>query len=256
MTRATSSAFPATDARSVSMTRTYLVRGMLVGLLAGIAALGFAKTVGEPQIDKAVAFEERQARHDGHVAHDDPVVSTAVQGTLGLGTGLLVAGTALGGIFALAFAFVYRRLTARSARATAALLALGAFVTVELVPFLKYPANPPAAADPDTIGRRTALYFLLVAMTALAAVLAASVRGALRPRLGSWNAGIAAAVCFCAVVTIIYIAMPGINEVPAGFPILVLWRFRLASIGIQALLWASIGLLYGALTERAEAVRP
>ena len=37
------------------MTGHLLVRGMLVGLLAGVLAFGFAKTFGEPQIDKAIA---------------------------------------------------------------------------------------------------------------------------------------------------------------------------------------------------------
>ncbi len=40
------------------MTGRLLVRGMLVGLLAGILAFGFAKVFGEPQIDKAIAFED------------------------------------------------------------------------------------------------------------------------------------------------------------------------------------------------------
>jgi hypothetical protein len=41
-----------------------------------------------------------------------------------------------------------------------------------------------------------------------------------------------------------------IDEVPAGFPADVLWNFRLAAWGIQVVLWASIGLLFGWLTER------
>jgi predicted cobalt transporter CbtA len=233
------------------MTRTYLVRGMLVGLLASIAAFGFAKTMGEPQIAKAETFEAQQAHLHGD-PEDDPVVSRAVQDTVGLGAGLVVAGAALGGIFSLAFAFVYRRFTQRSARATSALLGAGAFMALYVVPFLKYPANPPAIGNPDTIGKRTVLYFLLLAMAALAMVLAAIVRSRLRPRLGAWNAAIAAVALFCAVIGVVYVVMPGINEVPAGFPIIVLWRFRVASLGIQLLLWTGIGLGFGALTERAE----
>ena len=30
-----------------------------------------------------------------------------------------------------------------------------------------------------------------------------------------------------------------------------LWRFRLASLGTQAVLWTTMGLLFGALTERS-----
>ena len=232
------------------MTRTYLVRGMLVGLLASIAAFAFAKTMGEPQITKAEAFEEQMTQQHG--AHeDDPVVSRAVQDTVGLGAGLVGAAVAYGGLFAIAFAFAYGRLILRSARATAALIAAIAFTAVNLVPFLKYPANPPAIGDPDTIGRRTALYLVLVAIAILATALAGIIRSRLLARLGAWNASIAAIGLFCVVIGLTYIVMPGVNEVPAGFPVLVLWRFRLASIGMQALLWAGIGLGFGALTDRA-----
>jgi hypothetical protein len=44
--------------------------------------------------------------------------------------------------------------------------------------------------------------------------------------------------------------LPPVNEVPADFSATVLWRFRLASVGTQLVLWTTIGLLFGALTER------
>jgi hypothetical protein len=44
--------------------------------------------------------------------------------------------------------------------------------------------------------------------------------------------------------------LPAVDEVPADFPATVLWRFRLASAGMQAVLWATFGLLFGALCER------
>jgi predicted cobalt transporter CbtA len=47
--------------------------------------------------------------------------------------------------------------------------------------------------------------------------------------------------------------LPAVNEVPDQFPAVVLWQFRIASMGAQLLLWATIGLLFGALTERAGA---
>jgi predicted cobalt transporter CbtA len=52
-------------------------------------------------------------------------------------------------------------------------------------------------------------------------------------------------------VTIAYLVLPGVNEVPRDFPAAVLWRFRLASLGTQAVLWATLGLVFGALTERS-----
>jgi hypothetical protein len=45
--------------------------------------------------------------------------------------------------------------------------------------------------------------------------------------------------------------LPGVDEVPRDFPAEVLWRFRLATLGIHAILWSVTGLAFGALAERA-----
>jgi predicted cobalt transporter CbtA len=227
---------------------------MLVGLLASLAAFAFAQVFGEPQIRRAIEIEEQAAASGSEQGHDAeaPTVSRDAQETVGLGTGLLVAGAALGGLFGLVFAFSHRRLTRRPARVTAAGLAAAAFTAVYLVPWLKYPPNPPAVGDPDTIGRRTTLFLLLVVMAVLATVLANVVRERLKPRLGGWNAAVASIGLFVAVVAVLYVAMPGVDEAPDTFPSIVLWRFRLASLGTGLILWTLIGLGFGALTERAE----
>jgi predicted cobalt transporter CbtA len=41
--------------------------------------------------------------------------------------------------------------------------------------------------------------------------------------------------------------------VPGDFPAVVLWQFRIASAGAQLIMWTTIGIAFGALTERAEA---
>ena len=231
------------------MARTYLLRGLLVGLLAGLLATGFAKLVGEPPIDTAVGIEAANAAPRGEPPEHAPV-SRDVQSSAGLGAGLAVAGAALGGIFALVFAFVHVRIARGRARATAAIIAAVMFIAMVLVPFLKYPANPPAVGQPSTLAHRTALYFLLLAISLLAAALAVDVHRRLSPARGAWNAALAAVALFVVIIGVAYVVMPGINEVPAGFPAAVLWRFRLASIGTQALLWAAIGLGFGALCHR------
>ncbi|HEX8927303.1 MAG TPA: CbtA family protein, partial [Actinomycetota bacterium] len=73
----------------------------------------------------------------------------------------------------------------------------------------------------------------------------------LAPRFGNWNATLLAVGLFLVLIAIAQIAMPPVDEVPPGFPATVLWRFRLASLGTQAVLWAAFGLLFGALTERS-----
>jgi len=224
---------------------------MLCGLLAGLCAIAFAKAVAEPQIARAEHFEQQLDAQLGRPA-EQLLVARDVQNTVGLGVGVAIAGVALGGLFGMAFAAVYRRWSHAAANPTAAGLALTGFVAVFLVPFLKYPANPPSVGNPDTLGRRTALYFLAVAVGLLAVALAGIVRRRSLARFGSWNASILAAAVFAVAVGAAYVTMPGINEVPAGFPATLLWRFRLASAGTDAVLWAALGLAFGAFTQRAE----
>jgi predicted cobalt transporter CbtA len=235
------------------MMRTLLIRGMLVGVAAAAVALVIAWIYGEPQVGHAIAFEEAKAaaHHHGGAADEPEVVSRTVQKTTGLMTALAVYGVAIGGLFSIAFAFAYGRLGALGARATALLVAVAGFVAVELVPFLKYPATPPAVGSPDTIGRRTALYFGMMALGVLATIAAIIIQRRLLPRLGVWNATIATVVGYVVLLGVVYRLTPHPESVPEHFPATVLWNFRIASLGIQLALWATLGLLFGALTERA-----
>ncbi|TLQ42361.1 CbtA family protein [Streptomyces marianii] len=226
--------------------RALLVRGMIAGVLAGLAAFGFAFLVGEPSVDAAIAFESAHSQEHG----EEELVSRALQSTAGLATAALVYGIALGGITALAFCFAMGRIGRFGARATAALIALGGFVTVALVPFLKYPASPPAVGDPATLDQRTALFLLMIALSVLLAVGALLLGRGLAPRWGSWNAAVAAGAAFVTVLAVAMAFLPAGDALPEHFPAAVLWEFRLASLGVQALLWAALGLILGPLAAR------
>jgi predicted cobalt transporter CbtA len=241
------------------MVRALLIRGMLVGLLAGLLVFGFGKVFGEPQVDRAISFEsaidEAKARAEEakgiHVVEEPELVSRRVQSSIGLLTGVVVYSTAFGGLFALVFAAADRRVVTLRPRAVSALLAASGFIAVYVVPNLKYPANPPSVGDPDTIRQRTALYFIMLAFSVVAMIAAAVLRKRLVPRQGEWNAALTSAGGYLVAVIVVAAILPGINEVPDAFPAVVLWQFRVASFGMQLLMWATIGLVFGALTERA-----
>ncbi|KFF98248.1 membrane protein [Streptomyces scabiei] len=226
--------------------RALLVRGMLAGICAGALAFVFAYLVGEGPVDAAIAFEEANSHHAG----GEELVSRSVQSTAGLATGVLVFGVAIGGIAALAFCFALGRVGRFGARATAALTALAGFLTVYLVPFLKYPANPPAVGNPDTLDKRTALFFLMIALSVLLGIAAVLLGRRLAPVWGNWNASVAAGLAFAAVTAVAMAVLPSGENTPKGFPATDLWEFRLASIGVQAVLWTAFGLLFGFLAER------
>jgi predicted cobalt transporter CbtA len=234
-----------------------LARGMLAGIVAGLLTFGFAKIAGEPPVEQAISFEEKVAEaHSGDHSHGDEhepeLVSRATQAGLGLFTGVAVYSAAIGGLFALVFAYSYGRVGKLGARALSAWLALGAFIAIVIVPNIKYPANPPSIGDPETIGYRTGLFFLMIAISIAALVFSLKIRRHAAARFGAWNGSIVAAGIFIAIIAAVQIALPTINEVPAAFPAALLWQFRIAAIGMQVILWTVIGLLFGALVERLE----
>ena len=84
-------------------------------------------------------------------------------------------------------------------------------------------------------------------------------------RFGEWNATLVAGRGYLVAMAVCYIALPGVNEVPqqaipgvvhavtdAGvtFPPTVLWRFRVASLAIQLVIWATIAIGFGVLAQR------
>jgi hypothetical protein len=235
--------------------RNLLVRGMLAGLAAGVLALTAAYFLGEPYVDKAIGFEE--GGHSGHShEHEVELVSRGLQSTAGLATGVLVYGVAFGGIAALAYCFALGRVGRFGPRATALLLSGCALLAVYVVPFLKYPANPPAVGNADTIGRRTTLYFLMMLLSVLLAVAAAILGRRLAPKLGNWYATVAAVAGFALVIGLAYAFLPAVNEVPGHFPATLLWRFRLSALAVQLTLWTAFGLVFGELAERLLNPRP
>ncbi|MEU9719387.1 CbtA family protein [Streptomyces sp. NPDC047976] len=254
-----------------STVRGLLVRGMLAGLIAGLFAFAVAYVVGEPPVRGSIAVEEAAAAGEaapaaGHAGHggdapaaaeeEEELVSRPVQSTVGLATGVLVYGVALGGIASLAFSFALGRVGRFSPRATAALTAGGAFTLVYLVPFLKYPATPPAVGNPDTIGQRTTLFFLMILLSVLLGVGAIVLGRRLAPRLGNWNATLAAGAGFVVATGLAFLVLPdNTDAVKAEFPAALLWDFRVASVAVQLVLWAVFGIVFGVLAQRLPALR-
>ena len=90
----------------------------------------------------------------------------------------------------------------------------------------------------------------MIAISLAAMVGSATLKRSLVARVGEWNANLIAAACYIAVVVIASLLLPAVNEVPEEFPAVVLWKFRIASLGAQFIMWATLGLLFGALTQR------
>ncbi|MFP5283800.1 MAG: CbtA family protein [Actinomycetes bacterium] len=228
--------------------RSFLLRGLLAGLIAGFAAFGVAYVAGEPALSAAITVEEDAAGH----SHDgeETLVPRSLQSTLGLLTGTALAGTTLGGLAGVVSALALGRFGSLSVRGTCVAVAAVGLVSLTLVPFAVYPPNPPAVGSADTIGLRSALYVILVAISVIAAVTAVLVGRRLSLRWGAWAAGLAAVGGYLATVVVVSLLLPRYAEVPAGFPAAVLYDFRLASLLTQVTLWAVLGVVLAELVHR------
>jgi predicted cobalt transporter CbtA len=235
------------------MLASYIRRGALAGLAGGMASALFLLLVGERTIGDAIRLEE--ARGGG----GQEVFSRGVQ-TAGGALGMVLVSVALGVVFAATFAAVRHRLPGRDDWQRAITWAATAFVVVYLVPFAKYPPNPPAVGEPGTINERTLLYVAMLAWSIGAAWAAA--------RLGAWLRGrdfqdparlSAMAVGWVVLVAVGYAVLPGSPDAVTA-PATLIWRFRLASAGGALTLWAVIGVVFGWLSvsaaRRAGRLRP
>ncbi|MGK8554925.1 CbtA family protein [Nocardia gipuzkoensis] len=237
---------------------TLLLRGLLAGLIAGLLAATVGYFVGEPKVDAAIAIEEAgsaaehtHAESPGGHSHDDeeePLVSRTGQ-KFGQFLALGLAGLALGAIYA-SVAHVARRYTTLSGPRLALTLGVAGWAAIVAVPFFKYPANPPAVGDPDTINNRTLLWLAAVLLGIVAVGAAVAVFTVLRAQLSTIRliGGVAA---FVLVTGLGYVLLPGVNEVSADFPATLLWEFRIASLAETAALWTCLALGFAALTEFA-----
>lgn len=237
---------------------TLLLRGLLAGLIAGLLAATVGYFVGEPKVDAAIAIEEAgsAAEHThgestgghSHSDEEEPLVSRTGQ-KFGQFLALGLAGLALGAIYA-SVAHVARRYTTLSGPRLALTLGVAGWAAIVAVPFFKYPANPPAVGDPDTINNRTLLWLAAVLLGIVAVGAAVAVFTVLRAQLSTIRliGGVAA---FVLVTGLGYVLLPGVNEVSADFPATLLWEFRIASLAETAALWTCLALGFAALTEFA-----
>ncbi len=220
--------------------RRHLRDGALAGLAGGAALALVLLLAGESSIGQAITLEQRA--HPGEAGHE-----MFSRGTQQVGGALasLVWGLCLGLVFAVAYLVLRRHLATVSDWSAAVTLAAVGFLTVNLVPFLKYPGNPPGVGDPATISRRTTLYLLMLAWSVV------STAGAWR--MARWLDGhrwpehlrlAAVAALYVTIVVVGWAALPGSPDV-VGAPATLVWRFRLASLGGTTAFWAVGGTVFG-----------
>jgi predicted cobalt transporter CbtA len=230
------------------LTWAYLRRGLAAGLLAGLLAGLFAYLFAEPVLDRAIELES--AAHAGE--HGEAVFDRGEQ-KAGLILATALYGTSVGALFGLFSAFIRRRSRTRSEWRRSLTLAGVVFLGAVLLPFLKYPPNPPGVGvDPSTLTERTLAYLAMAGLGLLAVpaawrfARATPLGGASRPARY-----LASGAVLLALWAFLYLTMPEFVPTHGYAPAGLVRDFRVSSLGTQVVLWAGIGCVFGLLGERA-----
>jgi hypothetical protein len=201
-----------------------ILRGALSGAVAGILGFGFARIFAEPVINQAIAYES--GRDDilaalnkaaGRVvAPDGPeIFSRSIQSTIGAGTGIIAFSAAMGALVAVAYLVLHGRFNVRPRNLVWMIAGFG-FLGVYLLPFVKYPANPPAVGHPFTITSRGQLYLAMVACSLLLLGLAVYLARKLAPRVGWTWAVVLSGVAFLVAYGLLIGFLPSLGDLQAN----------------------------------------
>jgi hypothetical protein len=201
-----------------------ILRGALSGAIAGVLGFAFARIFAEPYINKAIAYES--GREDilaalnkaagRAVAPDGPeIFSRTIQSTIGIASGIIAFSAAMGALIAVAYLVLHGRFNVRP-RNLVWLIAGFGFLGVYLLPFVKYPANPPAVGHMFTIGMRSELYLSLVACSLVLLGVAVYLARKLAPRFGWVTAVVLSAVALLVVYGVIIGLLPSLGNLPAN----------------------------------------
>jgi predicted cobalt transporter CbtA len=227
-----------------------IVGAVVAGVVAGLLASVLMTFTAEPVIDRAIALEEAHHAQEPNAAVEPEIVSRSTQKGVGRFAAYGLGGGAYGVLFGIAFLALRRRRPGAFGPALLAGALLAGSFTV--MPFLKYPPNPPGVGDPATLTERQWKYLALIFLSLV--VLSAAVRlsGRLRER-GRADEERLVAVALAIVVPLGVVCavlppFPDAVEVPANL----LWRFRIASLGGNLLLWSVLTLTFGAAAVRRE----
>lgn len=216
-----------------------LISGALAGLVHG--TVNFA--IVEPYLDQAIGIENQNMFESGE-AEDTPAFWVEYEGyrtwqKSGQILAGVILGTSIGALFGIVYALSRNSLPGSTDVKKAILLAGIMWFTLYLIPFLKYPANPPTVGDGETVVLRAILYLSFIAISGFGAVGFYQLSKKFKS-----NKKLVALIGYVAFISSIFFVMPeNPDEITA--PMSLVNEFRLMSVLGVSSFWVSVGLILG-----------
>ena len=220
-----------------------LISGAIAGTILGLVN----QLLVEPYIDQAIKIEVQNT-----VASGKPVdLDELVQYRLWQKGGEIVAGTILGtsvsAIFGIVYAYSRDSLPGSNNKKKGLMLAGIMFFVIFLIPALKYPANPPAVGDPETIEYRESLYIGMLVISGFTALSVAILYRNLGQTHRESRKIIAPAI-YAVIIALAFAVLPANpDEITISSDLLL--NFRIVTTITMGIFWGALGILLGSFWD-------
>lgn len=216
-----------------------LLSGAFAGLIHG--TVNFA--IVEPYLDQAIGIENQNLFESG-AEEDSPEFWVEYEGyrtwqKSGQILAGVILGTSIGALFGIVFALSRNALPGNNDVKKSLILAGVMWLTLYIIPFLKYPANPPTVGDGETVVLRSILYLSFIAISGISAIGFYQLSKKLKN-----NKKLLALVGYGVFISAVFFVMPeNPDEITA--PMDLVYEFRFMSVLGVTSFWASIGIILG-----------
>jgi len=216
-----------------------LFSGALAGTIHGVANL----VIVEPYLDEAIGIENQNLFASGE-EEDTPVFWVEYDAYRDWQKGGqvlagVILGTSMGGLFGIVYVLSRNTLPGNDMKKSI-ILAGAMWTTIYIIPFLKYPANPPTVGDAETVVLRSILFLSFIAISGFSAV------GFFQMYKKLQSKKILAFIGYGLFISILFVLMPpNPDEITA--PMDLVNGFRAMSVVAVTIFWASLGVIFGSL---------
>ena len=227
--------------KALTLVGITLSSGVIAGIILAFLNLGIV----EPTIDKAIALEVQKQVSSGENVNMSELIDYRYWQKAGAFAGGAIYGAGLASLFGVVFVFAKSKLPGKNNKQKAILLAGIMWLVLFLMVALKYPANPPAVGDPETIYYRETLYVGYILISGLAALGMAVIW--IRTRMNSKK--IIIPLIYAAIMVTAYVVMPSnLDKIEISLDLIQTFRILTAiTIGV---FWGILGIIFGSLWDK------
>ncbi len=219
---------------------------LLAGVISGLAYASLIFLAAEPFIDQAIGIEIQNQIAEGEDVNMDEVAQYRIWQKEGLFVAGLILGVSFASLYAIVYGYARKSLPGSNDVKKSLLLASIVWFTIFMIPFLKYPGNPPAVGDPETIYYRESLYIAFIAISGLGALGFAFLY---RKMHSIRTRKFIVPALYAAYIIPFYFIMPP-NPDAITIPMELVTNFRIMTVITAAIFWAVLGITFGALWDK------